>query len=261
MTTRMRREHEAGRMRAIIDVMAARMGYHRAPQPHSGNVERATSEAHPVPPHLAHQTSFDYARAVCGRDWVFFYEDEDSFMWAVGKHGWMPVTLASFVLGGAEYDGVSLFSTAVADRLWLETSTQSHSSWLLANRRALSQVAGVRRDESAGPARAGSELTEANLFEGIDPAMISHELRTMWRRFHPKSSVTILATSEAHVSLLELPFMKSVGTSIDAALQQLMSYTATWLEARGFHIDYQDMLVKVDGYEPLFHRDDDPGAF
>ncbi|MDP1086372.1 hypothetical protein Q6245_28810, partial [Klebsiella pneumoniae] len=76
----------------------------------------------PTPPHLVGEASFDYAEAACDKDWAFFLEDGQAFTWAIGKHGWMPVVLAGFVLGGAEHDGSRLFSDAISNRLWLPPS-------------------------------------------------------------------------------------------------------------------------------------------
>lgn len=55
--------------------------------------------------------------------------------------------------------------------------------------------------------------------------------------------------------------MRQAIDGTEAAFNQLLDLTADWFAARGMQVNREEMLVSVDGYEPLFHIDKDPGSF
>jgi hypothetical protein len=50
----------------------------------------------------------------------------------------------------------------------------------------------------------------------------------------------------------------STGTEHRDVLEE---WTVAWFEARGLQVNGEQMLVSVEGFEPLFHMDDDPGGY
>lgn len=209
--------------------------------------------------HLASEVKFDFAKARNDKDWAYFYDTDDGFHYAIGQHGWMPILLAGFIIGGSSRDGVQLISTAIAERLWLPEGELSHASWLEANQEAIKKLAALdcRSDTDHD---AATEFAPA-MFTSLPARVVSSELRTMWRRAHPYRPETFLFTTHAHGLMCYLPWMQEAYTAPQTALAQLLDWTANWFMARGMSVNPAEMLVAVPEYQPLFHVDNDPGAF
>ena len=221
-----------------------------APQP--------TVVPQPRPAHLVHEHAFVLDKAESDRTGLLAIRDEDGALYAIGKRGWMPLPMAAFLLGGSTSDGLRLISQAVSDRLWLGESAPAHASWLAANDRAIGFVArlaaGPCGERPSVPGDAEGEGFDEGAFSGLPPIAVSMELRTMWRRHRPHQPTMLMCSSAEHARLNELPWMRLPHESAGKALDQLLAWTAGWFEARGVVVDRDNMLVAVEGYEPLFYR-------
>lgn len=248
-------------MRALIDRLVASWGY--VPKPQSNAREAADDRGPPPPPaYLRHEALFDYAQASCsGHDWAFFRSTPDSLSWSVGKRGWMPVAFAGMLIGGGYTDALGLISTAIEDRMWLSASSPELSGWLAANTTAFERV---QRLEVQEPWNAGEDrvaVFDADAFAGLPAVVVSHELRTMWRRCFPRQTVAILSPSQLHAQLSDLPLMRQAAERPSEALGQLVEWSGAWLSARGLNVDPKGSLAEVEGYLPLVYFDEEPGSF
>lgn len=251
-------------MRALIDRLVANFGY--VPKRQQPNEPQAIDDGAPLPPQppafLLHEAAFDYAQAECsGHDWVFFRSTPDSLSWSVGKRGWMPVAIAGMLIGGGYTDALGLISKEIEDRMWLPASSPEHAGWLGANSAAFERV---QRLEVQEPWSAGGERVAAfdgDAFACLPAVVVSHELRTMWRRCFPNKTVAILSSSPLHAQLSDLPLMRQAAERPDEALAQLVEWSCAWLSARGLRVDQKGSLVEVEGYLPLVYFDEEPGRF
>lgn len=84
----------------------------------------------------------------------------------------------------------------------------------------------------------------------------------MWRRSHPlDDGPAFLSDTREYGLLWKLSVMQRAVSAPREALDQLLDWTADWLQAGGLDVDRANMLVAADGYEPLYHVDDDPSCF
>lgn len=248
-------------MRALIDRLVANLGYGPKPQ-RSAPEEANDSGPPPTPAYLRDEAAFEYALAACsGHDWAFFRSTPDALSWSVGKRGWMPVAFAGMLIGGAHTDALGLISKAIEDRMWLSASSPELSGWLAANATAFERVQRLEVHEAwnAGGDRV-SEF-DADAFACLPAVVVSHELRTMWRRCYPRKTVAILSSSQLHAQLSELPLMRQAVERPSEALGQLVEWSGAWLSARGLNVDPNRSLVEVQGYLPLVYVDREPGGF
>ena len=242
----------------VFDRVASQLGYQRvAPQlPERPDEAIAVPE---LPPHLVSESEFDFSRAHNNQDWTFFYEIAAGFHFAIGRHGWMPIAMAGFIVGGNRADGQSLMSAAITERLWLPERAPAHASWLQANNEAIDEIAAI----DFHPEQEDSEATtfSPSMYLNLEASVVSSELKTMWRRAKPLRTETFLATTKEYNLLWQQPVMREARNAPQAALSQLLNWTADWFQARGFAVDKEKMLVAVPNYQPLFYIDTDPGAF
>lgn len=212
-----------------------------------------------IPAHLQAEAYFDYEKIRNKKDWwSFFYAEDDGFHYAIGRRDWMPLMMAGFVAGGNSLDGMGLIAESISTRMWISADNQIHQSWLEANRAAIERVESV--DVAKVPAEDES-VTEfdSKMFIHLRASVVSMELRAMWRRYMPYRPEFMLASSMGHNLLCKLPMMRRACEAPEAAMDQLLEWTADWFEARGFRVDREERLVQVTGYEPLFAVDSDPG--
>lgn len=248
-------------MRALIDRLVSHLGYVPRPQVDAPPLNDGNGPP-PPPAHLLHEAAFDYEQAVCsGYDWAFFRSTPDSLSWSVGKRGWMPIALAGMLIGGGYTDALGLISTAIEDRMWLPASSPELAGWLAANSAAFERV---QRLEVQEPWNAGGDCVaafDADAFACLPAVVVSHELRTMWRRCFPRQTVAILSSSRLHGQLCDLPLMRQAAERPSEALGQLVEWSGAWLSARGLNVDPKGSLVEVEGYVPLVYFDEEPGRF
>lgn len=242
----------------VLDRVAGQFGYQRVASlaPVHPDAAIATPE---LPPHLASESEFNFSKARNNQDWAFFYETDDAFHFAIGRHGWMPIAMAGFIVGGNRADGQSLMSAAITERLWLPECAPEHASWLQANNEAMDDIIAIDHQ----PELLDSEASAfgPSMFLNLPASVVSSELKTMWRRAKPHRTETFLSSTKEHNLLWEQPFMRDALNAPQAALTQLLNWTADWFQARGFAVNKETMLVAVPNYQPLFYIDTDPGAF
>lgn len=239
--------------------VAARLGYRpidQGPVPPLVRLPPAPS----LPPHLAHEAEFDYSKAANSKDWTFFYStDEGGFHYSIGRRDWMPVLLAGFCIGVNNRDGLSLFSSAIAERLWLTADAPSHKSWIESNLDMFNQLEALEYRPETDEA-AATEFSPS-MFSNMTAGTVSMELKAMWRRAMPFRPEVLLATTHVHSLLCKQPFMSDAVNAPQTALNRLLDLTSEWFVARGMSVDREEMLVKVDGYEPLVYIDTDPDSY
>lgn len=247
-------------MERLLDKIAGRFGYVRQDisKPVLGTL---LPDILRIPPHLEAEDTFRYGLVQDKTDWASFYNDTDGLHFAIGSADWMPILMAGFVLGYNQNAGMKLFSEAIAERLWLQPSSPVHASWLAANEGVVQQIEQADAIEIAAlPDCEETDIFVPAMFVQFSASIVSMELRTMWRRCHPRQP-TLLCTTHAHAMLSRTDMMQQARIAPQVAMTQLLEWTADWFAARGFAVDRERMLIHVPGYQPLFHFDSEPGAY
>lgn len=246
-------------LRIVFDRVAASFGYARISKMHTNIAADDAVQPETIPAHLQAEAHFDYSKIRNKKDWwSFFYAEEDGFHYAIGRRDWMPLMMAGFVAGGNSLDGMKLMAECISERMWISPENQIHQSWHQANKAAIASVESVDVAEVPLEDESATEF-DPEMFIHLRASVISMELRAMWRRYMPYRPEFMLASSMGHNLLCKLPMMRRAYEAPEAAMSQLLEWTADWFEARGFRVDREERLVQVMGYEPLFAFDSDPG--
>ncbi|MEW6343003.1 MAG: hypothetical protein AB1704_20270 [Pseudomonadota bacterium] len=242
------------REQSLLDRLFGHFGYERrrSDLPTVRQTEHAVSVRSPKPAHRIAQARFDYARAELNSMSFSYHDDEDWFSYAVGKDNWMPLSIASMMLGEARMDAHRLIADYSRRTMWLDPESAEFSAWINANDAVFDRIATIERDP---PVEATERQSQGwpEKFSLMGPHEVSYQYRLFWRRAHVDMSEDFLAVSDAHAEFCRLAEMRSVTVSLDALRESLTDLVEYWFEARGYAVDKDLHLVNVQGYEALFY--------
>lgn len=242
---------------SLLDRLLGHFGYEKY-RPNAATVPAIQPEAviaPPLPSHRIAQAGFDYARAELGSMSFSYSGSGDWFSYAVGKDDWVPVAIGGILLGNAREEALELIKGYARDAMWLDPQSAEFSAWIKANDAVFEQIATIESEPRAGIAQIARSSGQGwpEKFGFMDPREVSFQYRLCWKRTHVEMKELFLSASEAHAEFCRLPDVRQVTVILDAHIKNLTGLVEYWFETRGYTVDRNLHLVKVNGYEALFY--------
>lgn len=231
-------------MQSLIDRVAGMFGFQRIEAPR--NDESTGGLRSPaIAAHLRDESKFDWKRASAGTV-SFSYNDGDTFHYAIGKDGWMPLSFAVFAMAGNRTDGQSLIASVISDSLWLDPSSERYTAWISDNEKTFHLLQNIEGVASANE-------TEFSQSKHMSPAAVSYIFRQQWRQRFPSSGEDYLAISDAHAGYYEHPAIIDARKAVQAAYIHTLELARNWFDAHGFEVSNDQNHIRIDTYRPLFY--------
>jgi len=179
-------------LRSLCDDLMRRLGYVRTVRCVVGAPQGAdapavlVSQSAPVPAHRAAKSEFDYALSKLGSVAFWYSAGDDRYCFAVGKDDWMPLDLATFLMGDAYRDGESLAAEELSRELWLSGDDPEYLEWRADNAVVIGRLRSI--DFERSDASPDFDISEGDFgkswFVQMSRNCVSAEYRRCWRRVH-----------------------------------------------------------------------------
>lgn len=196
---------------------------------------------------------FEYSRSTRWSLGYAYFDEQNRTCAAVGKSGWVPLQvlmlrLVSETLVRAEINEAFYMGT-------MDPNDPAMLSWLDANLDCFVQLTDVLISGDDQPWN--NELGEREAqddFTGFTMMEAVAAYADAWACSHPRSEITFLSASPRRYAFYNSPVMSAYKEAVKTLADRSHGWAATWLQSRGIEVDMEQMLVRLDRYEPLFVR-------
>jgi hypothetical protein len=248
------RFNQSGRC-SIIDVIAEKFGYSRSGVFGKSEAVGSGEVVASLPPHLKDGDGFEWPRAKrTGAS--YSYNDDDVFHYAVGKPDMIPVKVAATFLVGVNQISEEALKSEFSRKMWLSPGNRRFASWFSSNEKVMSAMLSKQMPPIREPDQdVDHDDFGKRVFSQLPGGSVSYLFRKADMSANPDLGIELLGVSKEFNAYLKHDVISSAERTARAALDQTTQWTLQWFEAHGFEVDYGELLIRMDGYQPLFYMD------
>lgn len=184
-------------------------------------------------------------------------EHEGAAVYAVGMDGWMPLSLATMMLGVGPQYAVERLHRQMSRNLYVRDAIFTH--WEDANREAFARL--YQFEPNMVPEDTPDWVTsleayekwEASLPKFMAPGELALEYLMTWdRRFGDAKLPLFMCNTQTYCDYRNRPEIRDMDEANSRAMAMVHEEARAWLTERGFLVDASRGLVNVPEYEAMY---------